>query len=344
MDDVAAEAGVSRALVSLVMRNAPNVSDTRRSAVLEAASRLDYRPNVNARNLASAHTDTVGVMINDLHNPYFVEVLDGMGEALDERGYRLLLIPGGRAAAEKRAMETLLEYRVDGLVLAGTRAASGDITAAARTTPVVLVGRSIRSPLVDCINNDEATGARLVVEHLIALGHQRIAHIDGGSGAGAIDRRAGYETAMTDAGLSEFIRVVRGDFNEESGADGASELLTADIVPTAVFAANDLSAAGALDRFEEKGLRVPNDVSVVGYDNTGLAAMPQLALSTVHQPREMMGRMAVEALFERIDGVRTEPRRDVLAPRLVARRTSGPAPDQTGHGTVATDGRSGASA
>ena len=325
MEDVAAEAGVSRALVSLVMRNSPKVSDTRRAAVHAAADKLGYRPNVLARNLACRRTLTIGVMINDLHNPYFVEVLDGMEPVATAAGYRLLIAPGWqRPASERRAVESILEYRVDGLILAGPRLDSKAIVEAARTTPVVMVGRTLRSDLVDSINNDEAVGSRLVVDHLVDLGHTRIAHFDGGSGAGAAARRAGYETAMRHHGLDSMIDVTRGDFTEVSGGRAAQEVLCRSELPTAVFAANDLMAAGALDTLEGAGLQVPDDVSLIGYDNTALAAMPHMSLSTVHQPRLEMGRLAVEALLERIEGERTTCRRDVLAPRLVPRATSGP--------------------
>ncbi len=325
MDDVAAEAGVSRSLVSLVMRNAPNVSEARRVAVLAAADQLGYRPNVLARNLASRRTFTIGVLINDMHNAYHVEVLDGMEPLATANGYRVLIAPGWHSpASERRAVESILEYRVDGLILAGPQLESKEIVQAAENTPVVIVGRSIRSTQVDSVNNDEAVGTRLVVDHLVGLGHSRITHFDGGTGAGAGARRAGYEAAMRHHGLDSEIDVVRGDFTESSGATAAATILGRPCIPTAIFAANDLMAAGALDTLEEAGLHVPEDISLVGYDNTALAAMPQLSLSTVHQPRIEMGRLAMESLLERIDGRRTKCRREVIAPQLMARTTSGP--------------------
>jgi len=325
MEDVAAEAGVSRALVSLVMRKSQKVSDPRRRAVLAAAQKLGYRPNISARNLASDRTNTIGILINDLHNPYFVEVLDGMEPACTAAGYRLLIASGwGRPSSEHTAVESLLEYRVDGLILAGPRLSSKAIVEAAESAPVVIVGRSVRSGQVDSINNNEAIGSRLVVDYLVGLGHTRIAHLHGGNGAGASARRAGYEAAMRAHRLGAQIDVVQGNFTEVSGADAARTILGRAEMPTAVFAANDLMAAGALDTFEEGGLRIPADISLVGYDNTALASMPHMSLSTVHQSRVEMGQLAVEALLERIDGRRTTCRREVLEPRLIARSTSGP--------------------
>lgn len=330
MDDVAAEAGVSRALVSLVMREAPNVSDTRRAAVLAAAQRLGYRPNVLARSLASHKTRTIGVIINDLHNPYFVEVLDGMDPIASAAGYRLLVGPGWQEASRERsAVETMLEYRADGLILAGPRLDTKTIVEAAKVVPVVVVGRTVRSSAIDSVNNDEVVGSRLVIDHLVELGHRRITHLDGGTGAGAAARRVGYISAMDHHGLAANVDVVRADFTSAGGIEAARTVLARAERPTAIFAANDLMAAGALDTFEDAGLQVPGDLSLVGYDNTVLASMPHLSLSTVHQPRAEMGRLAVEALLERLDGRRTTCRREVLAPRLVARSTSGPPLERT---------------
>jgi DNA-binding LacI/PurR family transcriptional regulator len=324
MDDVARAAGVSRALVSLVMRDAPNVSDKRRRAVLEAATELGYRPNVLARNLASRQTMTIGVVINDLHNPFFAEAIDGIRERAGQSDYQLLLATGGLSATgEAGAIETFLRFRVDGLILAGAVLPAGQIAATAAACPTVLLSRTIRGHDVDTVNNDERVGSRLAVQHLAQLGHTAIAHIDGGKGAGAAARRAGYERAMRECGLEQSIRVVTGDFTEQSGVDGAERLLTSDQAPTAIFAANDLIAAGVLHRAEDLGLRVPHDVSIVGYDNSSIAAMHHMSLTTVNQPREEMGRFAVDLLLERLADRKTAVRH-VVTPTLVARTSSGP--------------------
>jgi len=325
MEDVARAAGVSRALVSLVMRDAPNVSDARRTAVLQAAARLGYRPNMLARNLASRRTTTLGVMINDLHNPFFAEVVDGIQRAADAAGYQLLLTTGGtQRSAEAAAIETLLRFRVDGLILTGLTLPIRDIEKAAAAMPTVLIGRPIRSGRLDTVNNDEALGANLAVAHLAALGHRRIAHIDGGAGAGASDRRAGYEKAMGVLGLGRWTRVVEGEFTEPAGVAGAATLLEAPERPTAVFAANDLVAAGVLARADEAELSVPADLSIIGYDNTMIAAMRHLSLTTINQPREEMGTRAVELLLERLVAGRTAAVHHVVTPTLVDRSTTGP--------------------
>jgi DNA-binding LacI/PurR family transcriptional regulator len=325
MDDVAVEAGVSRALVSLVMRNSPKVSEERRRRVVEAAVRLGYRPNAMARGLASRRTRTVGVLLHELHNPFYAEIMDGIDQAAAELDHRVLIATAGaRQGGEGRAIDAFLEYRVDGLVLVGTRLPAAEIVRAARLTPTVVVARTVRSPHVATVSNDEPAGCRLAVQHLVELGHRRIAHIDGGRGAGAAARRAGYARAMRELGLGAEIRVVKGDYTDIAGVRAAERLLADATLPTAIFAANDIAAAGAIDRLEDAGLRIPDDVSVVGYDNTFLAALHHVSLTTVNQPRPEMGRLALRALVEQVDSGGTGAVRVRLAPHLVVRSTTAP--------------------
>jgi DNA-binding LacI/PurR family transcriptional regulator len=323
--DVARRAGVSKSLVSLVMRGADHVSALRREAVTRAAAELGYRPNAMARSLVQRRTHIVGVMLSDLHNPFFADIVAGIQDEAVRTGYKVLVNTGYRVAPrEADALETLLQLRADGMILAGPVLEDEVILQASREVPIVLVGREAHAPSVDSVTNDDHLGAEFAVEHCVSLGHRRIAHIDGGHGAGAPDRRRGYETAMRRLGLGEHVLVVEGTFTEEGGHRGCLALLARDPRPTAIFVSNDLAAIGALNAIEESGLKVPDDVSLVGYDNTSLAALRHISLTTIHQPRLEMGRLALSTLLERIDDGRAQPRRAVLTPTLVARASTAP--------------------
>jgi len=304
--DVAASAGVSKSLVSLVLRGAGNVSEKRRRLVLAAAAELGYRPNGAARSLVRQRSNLIGILLPDLHNPFFAEVVDGVQAEARAQGYNIIIsVADPRALAERRALDTLLELRVDGLILASPMLETNTITLVSKEVPVVLVARRAHLGSVDSVGNDDPTGAALVVQHLADLGHHNIAYIEGGGAAGAAERRKGYERAMQRCGLDAYTRVIPGNETDEGGRQGVAALFDGDAPrPTAIFAANDLAAVGAMSALAERSLRVPKDVSVVGYDDTALAAASQINLTTVAQPRADIGRTAVTLLLERLAGRR----------------------------------------
>lgn len=323
MEDVARRAGVSRALVSLALNGSPKVSDMRRQRVFDACAELGYRRNAAARQLASRRNGSVGVLLNDLHNPFFAETYDGVADGADEQSMRLLLTTGGRRpSGEQDAIDHMIEHRVDGMILVSPRLPSRAIAAASEVVPVVVVGRVVKGPRIDCVTNDEREGSRAVIEHLVTCGHEHILHIHGGAGAGARARWRGYEQAMHAFGLVP--DVMPGDFTEQAGAAAAEAVLRRGTMPTAVFAANDMAAVGALDTFERAGVRIPDDLSIVGYDNTFLARMRDVGLTTVDQSTEAMGRRSVALLEARIERPDAPPALELVVPRVVARRTSGP--------------------
>lgn len=323
--DVAERAGVSKSLVSLVMRNSPSVSDEKRERVLRAAHELSYRPNAMARSLVRQRTYVIGVVISDFNNPFFTEVADGIEKAAISVDYRALFNSGDRdPVREAQALDTMLQLRTDGVVMTGPGIDEELIRKAARETPLVVATRDSRSRLFDSVVADDIAGARLAVEHLVSLGHRRISHLTGGDGAGAGNRRAGYEAVMREHGLRPSL--VAGDYTEQTALAAAAALLDGKTTPTAIFAPNDFAAIGLLQALDDRGLRVPQDVSVVGYDDTWLAGLARIGLTTVHQDPRGIGAAAVSLLVERLDGERTTARHVVLRPELTVRSTTGPAP------------------
>ncbi|HET9142350.1 LacI family DNA-binding transcriptional regulator [Actinophytocola sp.] len=322
MEDVAARAGVSRALVSLVMRGSPKVSEHRRAAVLRAADELGYSPHAMARSLASRTSHFLGVMVSDLHNAFWAEIVDGLDACARDQGFELVINTGGRRAGrERQALASLLSFRPAGIALLGPVVPATAIAVAGAQAPLVLVSRSCRLSTVDTVNDDGQIGSGLAVDHLVSLGHTDIVHIDGGGGSQAAPRRTGYLAAMRRHGLNP--RVIRSEYTDTAGAKAIREILD-DHIPTAIVAANDFNAIGAISALEEAGLRVPADVSVVGYDNTNLAALRHVSLTTVDQPRTEMGRLAAEALLQRVRGEREHPVRHLLRPSLIVRSTTAP--------------------
>lgn len=304
------------------MRDSPRVSVESRKRVTDAASKLGYRPNLMARNLAARKTMTIGVLLNDLHNPWFAEVTDGIHASAERHGYQLILASGRRSPRlESRALDTFLASRVDGVIVAGCRLPVARLEAVGAEVSLVSVGRAFVRLAIGSVTTDDSYGARLAVEHLHELGHRRIAHIDGGKGAGAAPRRSGYMRTMRTLGLADSAQVIAGDFTEEAGAHGAERLLRGAMLPTAIFTANDLSAVGAIDVIERAGLVVPDDVAVVGFDNTSLAALNHIGLTTIDQPRREMGAVAATMLIDAIND-RGELTGVVMSPSLVVRRTS----------------------
>ena len=318
---VAARAGVSKSLVSLVLQNSPRVSATKREAVLRAVAELGYRPDPVARSLAERRTRTIGIVIDDLSNPWYVALLDGLRPVLHEHGLRPLLADG---RTEPDAVQALSDLRVDGLVLVGTPSASAaaQVDALGNQIPTVVAGtREPRLSAVDLVANDDYSGAQLATRHLLELGHRRVAHIVGEGEVGRL-RRAGYEAVMTDAGLEP--RCAAGDWTETTGHRVATDLLRSSKETTAIVAANDLSAVGVLGAADELGLRVPEDLSVVGYDDTWFARLPRLSLTTINGHIAEVGQVAGRTLTARIDGERGTAGVRLLFPALVERSSTGP--------------------
>ncbi|MEU1514143.1 LacI family DNA-binding transcriptional regulator [Streptomyces sp. NPDC005811] len=321
LEDVAARVGLSTASVSLVLRGVPGPSERTRQRVLKAAADLGYRPDRTASALASKRSRLLGVMI-DVHSPFQAELVEHLHTAAEEVGYDLVLSTQTRTRDENTAVETLLAFRCEALILLGPVAPAAVLAELDRRAPVVSVGRRITGAALDVVRSADDAGVGQVVDHLVGLGHRAIVCVDGGKGIIATDRRRGYRAAMRRHGLDERIRVLHGDLTEEAGDRVGRQLLDDGELPTAVVTFNDRSAIGVLTALRGAGVEVPGDVSVVGYDDDTLSRLTCFDLTTVSQNAEEQARQAVLAVVERLDQGRTEPREIVLAPSLVVRGTT----------------------
>lgn len=271
--------------------------------MLRAVRELGYRPNAAARSLSEQRSRTVGVLLNDLRNPWFVDLLDGLNSLLHDNGLHMLLAD---ARLNRRIGQDLarpfLDLQVDGLVVVGTLPDPAALGAVAERIPVVVAGAREAVPAgVDVVAGDDEKGARLVTEHLIGLGHRRIAHIAGFGAVGELRRRS-FEETMRAHGLADGAVVEPSDMTEEGGYRTTVRLLSRPDRPTAVFAVNDIASAGALSAADELGLRVPRDVSVVGYDNTSISRLRHVWLTTVDNAGHEVGRRAARRLLDRFAG------------------------------------------
>jgi DNA-binding LacI/PurR family transcriptional regulator len=320
LDDVAAAVGVSPATVSLVLRGVPGPSAVTRERVLEAAARLGYRPDRAASVLASRRSRSIGVLM-DVGNPFHGQLVEDLHEAADRHGYDLVLSTVTRTRDERRAEETLLDSRCEALVLLGPEAPDEKLAALGRRLPVVVVGRLVRSSGVDVVRVADDEGVAEAVEYLAGLGHRRIAYVHGGAGAVAALRRHGYQRAMRRHELRDL--VIPGGRTEDAGAAAAHTVLDAEPMPTAVLTFNDRCAMGLIDTLVRAGVDIPGRISVVGYDDSPVARLAHIDLTTVSQNTEALTEHAVRALIERLEDGRVEDREVVVPPRLVIRGTAG---------------------
>ncbi|MBJ7599100.1 MAG: LacI family transcriptional regulator [Candidatus Nephthysia bennettiae] len=323
LEDVARRVGLSTASVSLVLSNAPGPSAATRQRVLEAAADLGYRPDRNASLLARRRRHLLGVMM-DVRNAFHAELVQHLLRSAESVSYDLVLSPLAPTHDEQRAVETLLDFRCEALMLLGPDVPSARLVALGRQVPVVVVGRRIDAESVDVVRAADDKGVGQTVDYLAGLGHRRIAFIDGGKGTIASDRRRGYRTAMRRHQLTDHVRIIPGDHTEEAGTRAAQSMLAARDLPSAVMASNDRCALGVLDALNRAGVDVPGSVSLVGYDDSILARLAHIDLTTVSQNAREQAEQAVAAVVERLDSGRATPREVVLNPRLVVRSTTGP--------------------
>jgi len=318
---VAARAGASTSLVSLVMRGEPGASDQTRRRILDVAEQLGYHPDSRARLLRSGRSRLLGVVFGIQH-AFHGDLVTDLYTAAGKAGYELALSAVTPARAEREAIAGLLQDRCEALILLGPQSPAAELARLAARLPVIVLARTVRNPAVDVVRTADADGIRQAVGHLAGLGHRRIAHIDGGRAPGAAERRRGYRDALHRHGLDAEERIVTGGLTEQDGAEAARGLLAGP--PTAVTVFNDRCATGALDVFRRAGLTVPGDISVVGYDDSRLARLAHVDLTTIAQDTTAMSTLAVDRAIDRIAGVGVPRREVVIPPHLVVRGTTAP--------------------
>lgn len=318
--DVAEAAGVSKSLVSLVLRGEANVSEARREAVQKAIHDLGYRPSRFAQQLASSATRSVGVVITDYKNLSYIGFLKGLREIFDDAGYQVIISDMHRSQNfADDPIDAFASMKVDALVIAaevsGLRTHKLDI-------PVVMIGqRDTVVPNSDMVFNDDFEGTRLAIEHLVEFGHRHIAHLTGLGGI-AGRRRTAYAKLIKEAGLEELVFGAGQPTTEIGGYMGTKELLKSGKRVTAIYAANDYMAAGAWSALRESGLNVPADVSIIGYDNAPIASDFLLKLTTVDEQGIPVGRQTASLLLERIGSSGKYKQKSILIKPTLVPRTS----------------------
>jgi len=327
IQDVARAAGVSRAAVSKVIRDAPGVSTAMRTRVNAAIDELGYRPSVAARAMRGA-SYTLGLEIPRFGNQFLTQVIDGARDALEGTPYQLVIAPAHGEGYS--AIEALVDRQVDGLIAVSPLVEPAWLERLAERISVVMIGRHDRARNYDTVVGDDVSGSREVMAHLLQLGHRRIAHVTESEAVTAPGSRTPhafrletYTECMFEAGYAKHIKVVRTGSTEDDAYRSTMELIGARDRPTAIFAGHDQLAIGVLAALADAGLSAP-EISVVGYDNTRIASHPGISLTSVDQFGEVMGRKAIAMLLERMRG-RAEPRGYALTPQLRIRRSTGPA-------------------
>ncbi len=312
---VAREAGVSPSTVSRIINGTAVVAKEKHLAVEAAIARLGYRPNSLARGLARGQSMSIGVIVQDLSSPFYGETLVGIEQGLAGTPYHPIVVSGHwRAAQEREALEVLTSRNVDALIVMGGHLEDNRLTRLAQHIPVIAIGRNIMGLEDYCIDIDHTYGAMLGTQHLIDLGHRRIAHITGRRDhEDARARLAGYRRSLERAGIVYDPQlVVEGDFTERSGVMGMETLLGRTTNFSAIITANDQMAYGARLSLYRRGIRVPHDVSIVGFDDIPDSNYTTPPLTTVRQPCPEMGLLAAQTVLSLLAGKKVQlPRLEV---------------------------------
>lgn len=303
--DVARQAGVSPSTVSRILNGTAKVSDDKRAAVMAAIEKMNFAPNQMAQGLKKGRSMTIGIVVQDISSPFFDETLRGVDDGLKGTGYASVIVSGHwNADEEKDRIRLLLARKVDGIILLSGRLDDEAILRFATHRPIVSTGRALRTSSALGFKLDNEQGAYLAVRHLVELGHRRIAFVTGPANHNDADERLkGYQRALSESDIAFDPNLVAGgDFHEAGGLLAVNHLFETNQQFTAVFAANDLSAYGVRLCLYRKGIRVPDDISLVGFDDLPGSAYTTPPLTTIRQPLYDMGKIATHALLTLING------------------------------------------
>jgi len=313
-------------VVSRALNNKYGVKAETRERIVRTAKEMGYRPNILAQGLVTRKTNTIGVVMADISEPFFSQLIKGMNLVADETGYTLIYYNSYESLVERSALEHMIKaQRVDGLIIVGSRIKEDEyLSGRTWEVPLVLVERRLTAPGLNCVWVDSITGAYKATRYLIDQGHRRIAHICGTLGFQvALDRLEGYKRALADTGLPYAEELVAsGHFVWQDGYTATKEVLKQTPRCTAVFAGNDTMAYGALQAIAESGLEVPRDIAVVGFDDLEFSLLTNPPLTTVRQPRMEMGKKAVSILVSILAGKAEEGVKISLTPELIIRRSA----------------------
>lgn len=325
--DVAKEAGVSTATVSRVLHNSNAVTPKTRDVVLSAIRRLNYNPNALARQMRTQKTHSIIVTVPDIGNIFFTEVIYGIEECAKKHGYQVLLVDvHEQSEIENYYFKAIQQHTIDGIISLSATVAKNLMEKVAQNYPIVVACQYLENYNVPNVTIDNIRAAQAVTEHLISLGHTKIAHISGQPGELLYQNRLnGYLTAIAAHGLPIDLSLVKyGDATIQGGYNNMNHLLEQDSSITAVFAAGDAIAIGAVKALHEAGIRIPEDFSIIGFDDIDLSAFLSPALTTIRQPRREIGNTAFEMLLRLMNQEPLEQMQVVLDYELITRDSCGP--------------------
>jgi LacI family transcriptional regulator len=324
--EIAKELGVAPSTVSRALRNHPAISARTKQLVHQTAEKMGYRPNILARGLATRRSYTIGLVVLDISNPFYAEVAEGVEEVVSSYGYSLLLCSSGYdPEKEKKYISLLRDRRVEGIIITCLNVSLPHIQDLWQNGPpfVPIDWFPAENP---CVTTNNVEGAKQAVEHLISLGHRNIAYLAGPSQLpGAMDRVEGYKKALKRYGIPfREELVLYGHSTAKDGYKGFMELINREIDFTALFCANDVVAVGTMRAAQENGIRIPDDISLVGYDDIEIASLLSVPLTTVWQPRKEQGEMAAKILMDILIKKERILQKVVMEQKLIIRMSTKP--------------------